>query len=217
MVSPKLTTEFRPGERLPSALTKCLLQIRGWQFSGRFVRQITWTQHFGSVLFFRECARRDKWHTLLEVLEQSGTQQQWNILQRHTLINVLPPRPKFLFSCSIIMHKPYWCKSYSHFLLRFSTWMYYSCPARVKHSYMYMHTPCKCEGFLTTISVKHMVLIGVYPLNIIKVLGDGWEIGWSLWPRSSYSKELAIKGQQSSAILSHWSSGFAGGKKLLPS
>ena len=47
--------------------------------------------------------------TLLEVLEQSGKQQRWNILQQHTctctLFNALPPRPKFLFSWLIIMHK----------------------------------------------------------------------------------------------------------------
>ena len=60
-------TSFRY-KLLPSALTKHLLQICGWQFSGRFVRLMTWTQHFSRVLFFRECVRKDKWHSLLDVL-----------------------------------------------------------------------------------------------------------------------------------------------------
>ena len=81
-----------------------------WRFSGRFVRLhvIAWTQRFSRHLFFIGRAKSDKRCFLLDVLEQSGKQQHWNILQQHTLFNVLPPQPKFLFSWSIIMHKSHW-------------------------------------------------------------------------------------------------------------
>ena len=100
--------------RLPSALTKCLLQVRVWLFSGMFVRLMTRTQRFSSLLFCIGSAKSAKWRSLLDVLEQSGKQQHWNILQQHALFNVLPPGPKFLLSWSIIMHK-----SHSHSPNRF--------------------------------------------------------------------------------------------------
>ena len=90
---------------LPSVLTKCLLQVRVWQFSRRFVCLMTWTQCFSILLFFIERKKSYKWRSLLDLLEHSQKQQHWNILQQHTLFNVLPPRQKFLFSWSIIVHK----------------------------------------------------------------------------------------------------------------
>ena len=92
---------------LPSAVTKCLLQVRVWWFSGRFVHLMTRTQRFSSLLFFKGRAKKDEWRSLLDLLERSGTQQRGNILQQRTLFNVLPLRPKFLFNWSILIHKPY--------------------------------------------------------------------------------------------------------------
>ena len=85
-------------KRLPSVLTKRLLQVRVWRLSRDFARLMTQTQRFSSLLFFMGKAKSNKWRSLLDVLEQSEKQKHWNILQQHTLFNALPPPPIILFS-----------------------------------------------------------------------------------------------------------------------